>query len=79
MEARLGFLIPLNVFGSGLCVTHVGPIVVGPHAHIGRNCRIHVGVNIGTRAGVPDEAPTIGNDVYICPGAKLFVGDMSRT
>lgn len=31
-----------------------------------------MGVNIGTRAGVPDEAPTIGDDVYIGPGAKLF-------
>lgn len=72
MEARLGFSIPLNVFGSGLSIAHVGPIVVSPYARIGRNCRIHVGVNIGTRAGVPDEAPTIGDDVYIGPGAKLF-------
>ena len=37
-----------------------------------QDCRIHVGVNIGTRAGVPDEAPSIGDDVYIGPGAKLF-------
>lgn len=72
METRLGFSIPLNVFGSGLSIAHVGPIVVSPYARIGRNCRIHVGVNIGTRAGVPDEAPTIGDDVYIGPGAKLF-------
>ena len=72
MEARLGFSIPLNVFGSGLSIAHIGPIIVSPHARIGRNCRIHVGVNIGTRAGVPDEAPTIGDDVYIGPGAKLF-------
>lgn len=67
-----GLSIPLNVFGSGLSIAHVGPIVVSPHAHVGRSCRIHVGVNIGTRAGVPDEAPTIGDDVYIGPGAKLF-------
>jgi len=53
MEARLGFSIPLNVFGSGLSIAHIGPIIVSPHARIGRNCRIHVGVNIGTRAGVP--------------------------
>ena len=72
MEARLGFSIPLNVFGSGLIIAHVGPIVVSPYARIGRTCRIHVGVNIGTRAGVPNKAPTIGDDVYIGPGAKLF-------
>lgn len=72
MEARLGFSILLNVFDSGLSIAHIGPIVVSPHARIGRNCRIHVGVNIGTRAGVPNEAPIIGDDVYIGPGAKLF-------
>lgn len=72
MEAKLGFSIPLNVFDSGLSIAHVGSIVVSPHARVGRNCRIHVGVNIGTRAGVPNEAPTIGDDVYIGPGAKLF-------
>lgn len=72
MEMSLGFSIPLNVFDSGLSIAHIGPIIVSPHARVGKNCRIHVGVNIGTRAGVPDEAPVIGNDVYIGPGAKLF-------
>lgn len=70
MEARLGFSIPLNVFDSGLSIAHVGPIVVSPYARIGRNCRIHVGVNIGTRAGVPDEAPTIGDEAYIGVGCR---------
>lgn len=62
----------LNPAQRGLSIARVGPIVVSPYARIGRNCRIHVGVNIGTRAGVPDGAPTIGDDVYIGPGAKLF-------
>lgn len=53
MEAKLGFSIPLNVFGSGLSIAHVGPIVVSPHSRISMN-RIHVGVNIGTRTGAPD-------------------------
>ena len=72
MGARLGFSIPLNVFGKGLSIAHIGPIVVNGHARVGERCRVHVGVNIGTEAGFTDRAPTIGDDVYIGPGAKLF-------
>jgi len=39
---------------------------------IGDNCRLHVGVNIGTVPGCPHVAPKIGNDVYIAPGVKLY-------
>jgi serine O-acetyltransferase len=46
--------------------------VVNEYAKIGANCRIHVCVSIGTKAGYSDKAPTIGNNVYIGPGAKLF-------
>jgi len=35
---------------------------------IGENCRIHPSTSIGDYNG----APTIGNNVYIGPGAKLF-------
>lgn len=71
LGARLGFSIPANVFGPGLSLPHIGTIVVNGKARIGENCRIHVCVNIG--AGRYDnEAPVIGNDCYIGPGAKLF-------
>lgn len=67
-----GFSIPLNVFDKGLSIAHIGPIVINEYARIGKNCRIHVGTNIGTKAGVHNQAPTIGDNVYIAPGAKLF-------
>ena len=69
---KLGFTIPLNVFGPGLSIAHVGTIVVNHGARIGANCRIHVCVNIGTAAGRQSAAPTIGDDCYLAPGAKLF-------
>jgi serine O-acetyltransferase len=65
---KLGFTIPKNVFNSGLCIVHYGTIVVSPEARIGANCRIHPSTSIGYYNG----APTIGNNVYIGPGAKLF-------
>ena len=68
LAVRLGFSIPKNVFGAGLCLVHYGTMVVSPQAVIGENCRIHPSTSIGYYSG----APTIGNNVYIGPGAKLF-------
>lgn len=70
---QYGWTIPINVFGRGLAIVHVGTIVVSGKAHIGENCRIHACTNIGaatTKEG--SGAPTLGDSVYIGPGAKLF-------
>lgn len=72
----LGFTIPLYTCGKGLCLSHVGPIIISNHAVVGEYCRIHVGVNIGADARMPNAAPHIGNYCYIGPGAKLF-GDIT--
>ena len=69
---RCGFSIPVNVFGKGLSIAHIGTIVVNSHARVGDYCRLHVCTNIGTEAGKSDAAPTIGSRVYIGPGAKIF-------
>ena len=67
---KLGFSIPINVFGPGLAIVHYGTIVVSSEAKIGENCRIHAGVNIGANGG-EKAAATIGDNVYIGPGAKI--------
>jgi serine O-acetyltransferase len=72
LSTRLGFTIPPNVFGPGLAIAHRGTIAVNACASVGANCRIHVCVNIGSRAGTNDQAPVIGDNVYIGPGAMLF-------
>jgi serine O-acetyltransferase len=69
---RLGFSISPNTIGPGLSIAHRGAIVVNGGARIGANCRLHVGVNIGTEAGKANSAPTIGDNCYIGPGAKIF-------
>jgi serine O-acetyltransferase len=69
---RLGISISPNTFGPGLSIAHRGTIVVNGGARIGANCRLHTGVNIGTEAGKSDAAPTIGDNCYIAPGAKIF-------
>jgi serine O-acetyltransferase len=72
LAIRLGFSIPKNVFGEGLCIVHYGTIVVSSKAKIGENCRIHPSTSIGDYNG----APILGNNVYIGPGAKIF-GDIT--
>lgn len=68
LAVRLGFTIPKNVFGPGLCLVHRGTVVVNPATRVGANCRIHPSTSIGDYNGTP----TLGDNVYIGPGAKLF-------
>lgn len=74
---KLGITILLNVFGPGLCICHVGTIIVNSNVKVGFDCRIHAGVNIGNSSNLgngwgADNTPVLGDNVYIEPGAKLF-------
>jgi len=75
LSNKCGFSIPANVFGPGLSIAHRGTIIVNGGSRIGNNCRLHACVNIGTEAGFGDKAPSIGNNCYIGPGAKIY-GDI---
>lgn len=74
LSLQLGFTIGPNIFGPGLSIPHYGTIVVNPNVKVGKNCRLHVGVNIGASGGA-DKVPVIGDNVYIGPGAIIF-GDV---
>lgn len=73
-SVKCGFTIPLNVTGPGLSIAHYGTIAINSNAQIGRNCRIHEGVNIGSSGN--EKAPKIGNNVFIGSGAKI-IGDIT--
>lgn len=78
LSVRLGFSVAPGIFGPGLAIVHYGLLVIDPTTRVGRNCRVHAGVNIGGAAHFvdPKEAhlfsPRIGDNVYIGPGAKLY-------
>lgn len=78
LSVRLGFSIAPGIFGPGLAIVHYGLLVIDPTTRIGRNCRVHAGVNIGGAAQfveaseVHKYSPRIGDNVYIGPGAKLY-------
>jgi serine O-acetyltransferase len=71
MRLRSGFFIPINVVGPGLCIAHIGPIVISNGAKIGSHVKINVGVVIGENKGI-ENVPKIGNNVIIEPGCKIF-------
>ncbi len=75
VSIKLGFSIPINVFGPGLSIPHYGTIIVNPSANIGCNTRLHAEVTIGANGG-SSKSPTIGKNCYIGPGAKIF-GDIT--
>ena len=66
-----GFCIFPNNFGPGLSIAHYGSIVVNSAARIGKNCRIHEGVTIGS-TGSSAEAAIIGDNCFLASGCKVI-------
>ena len=59
--------------GPGFYIGHFSNIVISPYARIGANCNISQGCTIGrSNRGKRKGTPTLGDNVYIGPGAKLF-------
>lgn len=75
MQLKTGFSIPINVFGPGLSIAHIGPIIINGFAKVGNNCRLHPFVTIGID-GRTGKVANVGNDVYLSNGCKLL-GDIT--
>lgn len=71
LRVKLGFSIPLNVFGPGLSIAHYGNIVVNGNCKVGKNCRIQEGVTLGATNGETD-APVLGDNIFIGSGSKII-------
>jgi serine O-acetyltransferase len=73
-EIKYGISIPTKtVIGAGLYISHFGGIVVNGDAVLGRNCNLGNGVTIGMSVrGSRMGCPTIGDDVFIGPGARII-------
>lgn len=71
-ELTTGISIPPTVsIGKGLLIEHFGGIVINAGAKIGDYCTIAHCVTVGNkRPG--GKSPVIGNNVYICTGAKVL-------
>lgn len=70
---KLGISIPVDTkIGSGFYIGHFGGIVVNGRSVIGKNCNISHGVTLGQgNRGKNVGYPTLGDNIYIGPGAKI--------
>ena len=73
---KYGISIPYNTnISAGFYIGHFGGIIVNSKTVIGKNCNISQGVTIGKAYGGKfPGVPTIGDSVYIGPGAKVIGG-----
>ncbi len=73
-KIRFGIDIsPDASIGEGFYIGHFGHIVVNSSTVIGKNCNISQGVTIGiANTGEKKGVPSIGDQVYIAPGAKII-------
>ena len=71
LSVKYGFSIPLNVFGPGLSIAHIGPIIINSNSKVGANCRVQTGVTLGATNGSAD-APQLGDNVFLGDGCKLI-------
>ena len=75
-ERLFGIAVPFDAeIGEGFYIPHYGGIVVNPGVRIGRNCNMSQQVTIGrSNRGRRVGVPTIGDNVYLGPGAKIVGG-----
>lgn len=73
LRYKLGIVIsPQMKVGFGFYIGHFGGIVLNERAAIGSNCNLSHGVTLGqVNRGPKRGYPTIGDNVYIGPGAKI--------
>lgn len=71
---KFGFDIkPRTKIGPGLYLGHFGQVVINADSIIGRNCNLSQGVTFGVSSrGAREGCPTIGDNVFIGPGAKII-------
>jgi serine O-acetyltransferase len=70
-SVRLGLIIGAGTFDAGICIYHTGNIVVNGYSKIGKNCKLH-GSNCIGNSHCKDDCPTIGDNVRLGVGAKVF-------
>jgi len=74
IQSLWGIELPRGArIGPGLYIGHYGGITVSSAAVIGSDCNLSQQITIGVSgAGSKRGAPTLGNNVYVAPGARLF-------
>ena len=75
-ETLYGISLPVKCkIGHGLYIGHFGGVIINQEVVIGNNCNISHNVTIGkSNSAQSSGVPTIGDNVYIAPGAVISGG-----
>lgn len=70
---RYGLAMFINSVDYGLCLPHIEGGIILNCSHIGHNCTVNTNVLCGNKNGIDnDDIPSIGDNVTLCPGAKII-------
>lgn len=69
IQLRYCLQIPINAFGKGLKIMHLGPILVNGNTKVGEHCSIHIFTSLVSKRG--SGSPTLGNGIVIGVGASV--------
>ena len=74
VQVMWGIELPRSArIGPGLYIGHFGGITIAPGVVIGRNCNLSQQITVGLSGqGENAGVPTIGDNVYLAPGARIF-------
>ena len=74
VQVMWGIELPRSAtIGPGFYIGHSGGITIAPGVIIGRNCNVSQDLTIGLSGqGEKAGVPTIGDNVYLAPGARVF-------
>jgi serine O-acetyltransferase len=74
LKVKYGFDISYRTqIGKGFYIGHFGGVVIHGDTIIGDNCNISQGITFGVNNyGATKGVPTIGNNVFVGPGACVF-------
>ena len=67
--------IPINSFGKGLKLMHIGPILVNGKVRAGEDISLHINTSI-VAGGTNDNAPILGDGIVVGTGA-VILGNIS--
>lgn len=75
LQNKYSLHIPLNSFGEGMKIMHLGPILVNDKVTVGKDCSIHIGVGL-VAGGKSKGVPKLGNGVVLGYGS-VVIGDVT--
>ena len=74
LQMKYAIHVPINCFGKGLQVMHVGPCAMNGDCAVGENCHVNLYSALAWSGGKNEGVPTLGDNITIGLGAIIQGG-----